>query len=101
MLSSNKIVKRKINENEIINLNLLILVLESKIGRNSNIYPIKTPIQAIGNQNKVFVYAAQVNKSKQIEEKLVMVKISSFFDSKNDVKVGIKEYAQSNAVKTI
>jgi hypothetical protein len=54
-------------------------------------YPISVPMQATGNQYSPSVYTAQVNKSKQIEEKLVTVKTSNFFDLKNDVKVGINE----------
>ena len=54
-------------------------------------YPIKIPIHAVGNQYNVFVYAAQVHKSRQIEIKLVAVKTSSFFDLKKDVNVGINE----------
>ena len=77
--------------NEIINLGLLIFVLDNRIGRNNNVYPIKVPIHAVGNQNKVLVYAAQVYKSRQIETKLVAVKTSSFFDLKKDVNVGINE----------
>jgi hypothetical protein len=52
-------------------------------------YPISVPILATGNQYNPFVYTAQVNKSKQMEVKLVKVKTSSFFDLKNNVKVGI------------
>jgi hypothetical protein len=48
-------------------------------------------MHAVGNQNKVLVYAAQVYKSRQIETKLVVVKTSSFFDLKKDVNVGINE----------
>ena len=48
-------------------------------------------MQATGNQYSPSVYTAQVYKSKQIEEKLVTVKTSNFFDLKNDVKVGINE----------
>ena len=77
--------------NEIINLGLLIFVLDNRIGRNNNVYPIKVPIHAVGNQNKVLVYAAQVYKRRQIETKLVAVKTSSFFDLKKDVNVGINE----------
>ena len=55
------------------------------------VYPISVPMQATGNQYSPSVYTAQVNKSKQMEEKLVAVKTSNFFDLKNDVNVGIKE----------
>ena len=73
------------------NLIFLILDLDNSTGRNNNVYPIKTPMHAVGNQNKVFVYAAQVYKSRQIEIKLVAVKTSSFLDLKKDVNVGINE----------
>ena len=66
-------------------------VLDSKIVPKTNMYPISVPMQATGNQYSPSVYTAQVYKSKQIEEKLVTVKTSSFFDLKNDVKVGINE----------
>ena len=66
-------------------------VLDSKIIPKTKIYPISVPMQATGNQYSPSVYTAQVYKSKQIEEKLVTVKTSSFFDLKNDVKVGINE----------
>ena len=66
-------------------------VPDSRMVPKTNIYPISVPRQATGNQYSPFVYIAQVNKSKQMEEKLVAVKTSNFFDLKNDVKVGIKE----------
>ena len=91
MLCSSKSVKRKVSTKERINLRLLILVFDNSMGRNNKVYPIKVPMHAVGNQNKVFVYAAQVYKSKQMEEKFVTVKTRSFFDLKNDVKVGINE----------
>ena len=74
-----------------INLKVLILVLDNSIGRNNNVYPSNIPIHAVGNQNKLFVYVAQVYKSRQIEIRLVAVKTSSFFDLKKDVNVGKKE----------
>ena len=73
------------------NLIFLILDLDNSTGRNNNVYPIKVPMHAVGNQNKVLVYAAQVYKSRQIEIKLVAVKTSNFFDLKKDVNVGINE----------
>ena len=48
-------------------------------------------MHAVKNQDKSPTYAAQVNKSRQIEIKLVAVKTSSFFDLKKDVNVGINE----------
>ena len=73
------------------NLNLDSLVPDSKTVPKTKIYPINVPMQATGNQYSPSVYTAQVYKSKQIEEKLVTVKTSNFFDLKNDVKVGINE----------
>ena len=66
-------------------------VPDSKIVPKTNVYPISVPMQGTGNQYSPSVYTAQVYKSKQIEEKLVTVKTSNFFDLKNDVKVGINE----------
>ena len=66
-------------------------VLDSKMVPKINMYPIRVPMQARGNQYSPSVYAAQVYKSKQMEEKLVAVKASNFLDLKNDVKVGINE----------
>ena len=91
MLYNSKIVKKNTRTKEMINLRILILVLDNSIGRNNNVYPINVPMHAVGNQNKVLVYAAQVYKSRQIETKLVAVKTSSFFDLKKDVNVGINE----------
>lgn len=91
MLYSSEIVKKNVSTNEIINRRILIFDLDNSIGRNNKVYPVKTPIHAVGNQNKVFVYAAQVYKSRQIENRLVAVKTSSFFDLKNNVKVGMNE----------
>ena len=91
MLYSSESVKMNISTKEMINLKFLILVFDNSMGRNNKVYPIKIPLHAVGNQNKVFVYAAQVYKSKQMEEKLVTVKTSSFFVLKNDVKVGMNE----------
>ena len=61
------------------------LVPDSKIVPKTNMYPISVLMQATGNQYNPSVYAAQVHKSKQIEEKLVAIKTSNFFDLKNDV----------------
>ena len=91
MLCNREIVKANAATNEITNLTFLILVLDNSIGRNNKVYPIKIPIHAVGNQNKVLVYVAQVYKSKQIERKLVTVKTNSLFALKKDVNVGIKE----------
>lgn len=57
-------------------------------------YPISVPIQAVGTQKRVSVYMPQVKSNKQIETKPVRVNTRNFFDLKNDVKVGTKEYAQ-------
>ena len=93
-------VKINANPKEIKNLKFAALVLDSRIGKNSNTYPIKAPIQAVGTQKTVSVYTAQVNNSKQIENRLVTVNASNFFDLKNDVNVGIKEYAHSREENT-
>ena len=74
-----------------INLKSDSFVLDNRIVPKINTYPISTPMPATGNQYSPSVYAAQVNKSKQIEAKLVAVKVSSLCDSKKDVKVGINE----------
>ena len=81
----------KIAVKAITNLKRESFVLDSKIVPKINTYPISTPMQATGNHYNPFVYAAQVNKSKQIEDKLVTVKVSNFFDLKKNVKVGINE----------
>ena len=60
-------------------------VPDSKIVPKINMYPINVPIHATANQYNPPVYTAQVYKSKQMEEKLVAVKASNFFDLKNDV----------------
>lgn len=91
ILCSSEIVSKNVSTNEMINLRILILVFDNNMGRNNKVYPINVPIHAVGNQNKVFVYTAQVYKSRQIENRLVAVKTSSFFDLKKDVNVGIKE----------
>ena len=75
----------------ITNLKRESFVLDSKIVPKINTYPISVPIQATGNQYSPFVYTAQVNKSRQIEEKLVTVKVNNFFDLKKKVKVGMNE----------
>lgn len=77
------------------------LVFDSKIVPKTNTYPIRVPMQATGNQYSPFVYAAQVNKSKQIDKKLVTVNTSSFLDLKNSVNVGMNEYAQMSEDSTM
>lgn len=91
MASNKRRTRANSKTDTIIKLYCSSLVFDSKRGAKSNIYPIKTPIHAIGNQNKAFVYAAQVNKRMQIETKLVDAKPRSFFSLKNVVNVGTKE----------
>lgn len=91
MASNKRRTRANSKTDTIIKLYCLSLVFDSKRGAKSDIYPIKTPIHAIGNQNKAFVYAAQVNKRMQIEAKLVDAKPRSFFSLKNEVNVGTKE----------
>lgn len=67
------------------------LVLNKKIVPKTNMYPISVPMQATGNQYSPSVYIPQVNKSKHIEEKLVIVNTSSFCDLKKDINVGTNE----------
>ena len=83
------------------NLNRDSLVPESKIVPKTKIYPINAPMQATGNQYSPSVYTAQVNKSKQIEEKLVTVKTNNLFELTNNVNVGTNEYVQTSALNTI
>ena len=60
------------------------------MGTNNNSYPIKTPIQDVKNQDRSFVYTAQVNKSRQRDRQVVTLKTRSFFVLKKAVTVGMK-----------
>ena len=75
-------------------------VFASRMGRNINVYPIKTPIQAVKNQDMPSVYTAQVNKSRQIDRQVETEKTSSFFDSKKQLTVGTNVQAQRSAANT-
>ena len=46
------------------------------------------------------MYTAQVNNSKQIDNRLVTIKTSNFFELKKYVKVGINEYAHTKEDNT-
>ena len=67
ILNSSKTVRRYIEAKEIINLNRETFVFERIIGKKITVYPIKTPIQAVKNQDSPLVYIAQVNKRRQID----------------------------------
>ena len=45
-----------------------IFVFDKKIGKNNSAYPINIPIHAVKNHENPFVYTAQVNRRRQIEE---------------------------------
>ena len=62
--------------------------MDSKIGTNNSIYPIKMPIQAVTNHDTPFVYTAQANNSKQTDRYVETANARSFFDSKKQVTVG-------------
>ena len=66
-LSKSKMVKAQATANEITNLYRNIFVFDKKIGKNNNSYPIKIPIQAVNNQEKLLVYTAQANKRRQMD----------------------------------
>ena len=65
-------------------------MLDKRIGPKINTYPIRTPIQAVKNQDRSLVYMEQVNKSRQMDRKVEAEKARSFFDWKNGVIVGTK-----------
>ena len=83
------------------NLNRESFVRDSKIVPKIKEQPINIPMKETGNQYRPSVYSAQVNKSKQIDRKLVIVKTSNFSDLKNNANDGTNVYAQISAVKTI
>ena len=57
-------------------------------------------MQAVKNQDSPSVYAAQVNKSRQIDRYVETEKARNFFVSKKPVTVGTKVKAQINAANT-
>ena len=64
LTSKSKIpVKAKTTVKVIINLYLV----DSSMGRNIRVYPIRVPTHATGHQKRVLVYAAQVKRSRQTD----------------------------------
>ena len=53
--NKSKIVKTNANKKEIKNFNRDNLVLDSKIGKKTNTYPINTPMHAVKNHDKPLV----------------------------------------------
>ena len=58
-------------------------------------------MQAVKNHDSPWVYTAQVNSSRQIDKYVEAENTSSLLDSKSQVTVGTKVYAQINAVRTM
>ena len=102
--ASSAIVSTKALTKEIKNFKRLYisetLLLCISIGTNKNAYPVAVPKHAVGTQYIVPVNIAHTNKSRQIDERLVIVKTNSLFALKNDVNVGTNEYAHNNDAST-
>ena len=100
MLNNKRTVQPNADINEIKNLKSDTRFLAKSIGINNNEYPIKIPVIAVGTQNTVPEYTAQVKSNKQIEIRLVTVNTSNLFVLKKKVYVGTKAYAQAREVST-
>ena len=84
-----KRVSMNVTVKDIMNLYREHPAFAKRMGTNNSAYPIKTPMEAVRNQDKPPVYTAQVSKSRQIDRYDERQNASSFFVLKNMVTVGM------------